>query len=49
LKTPFEEGRHAGRVEQLFEFTRAQRERTLKAIEAGAVTDAQTPKEQTTS
>ena len=44
LKTPFEEGRHAGRVEQLFEFTQAQRERTLKAIEAGAVTDAQTPK-----
>lgn len=36
-------GRHAYRVEQLFEFTDAQRERTLKAIEAGEVTGAQTP------
>jgi len=45
LETPFDGGRHAHRVEQLFEFGDAQRERTLKAIEAGAVTDARTPKE----
>jgi ribose 5-phosphate isomerase B len=45
LETPFDGGRHAHRVEQLFEFGDAQRERTLRAIEAGAVTDAQTPKE----
>jgi ribose 5-phosphate isomerase B len=37
--------RHAHRVEQLFEFGDAQRERTLKALEAGSVTDAVTPKE----
>jgi len=37
--------RHLHRVQQLFEFTAQQHERTLKAIEAGAVTDAQTPKE----
>ena len=43
LETPFDGGRHAWRVEQLFEFGDQQRERTLKAIEAGAVTDAQTP------
>lgn len=43
LDTPFDGGRHAYRVEQLFEFTDAQRERTLKDIEQGAVTDAQTP------
>lgn len=45
LETPFDGGRHAHRVAQLFEFGDAQRERTLRAIEAGAVTDAQTPKE----
>ncbi|MHB8432024.1 MAG: ribose 5-phosphate isomerase B [Candidatus Tyrphobacter sp.] len=45
LETPFDGGRHAHRIEQLFEFGDAQRERTLRAIEAGAVTDAQTPKE----
>jgi ribose 5-phosphate isomerase B len=45
LDTPFDGGRHAYRVEQLFDFTDAQRERTLKDLEAGAVTDAQTPKE----
>lgn len=45
LETPFDGGRHAHRVAQLFEFDDAQRTRTLKAIEAGAVTDAQTPKE----
>lgn len=45
LETPSEGGRHAQRVEQLFQFTDAQRERTLKAVEQGAVTDAQTPKE----
>lgn len=43
LTAPFDGGRHAWRVEQLFEYTDAQRERTLKAIEAGAVTDAKTP------
>jgi ribose 5-phosphate isomerase B len=43
LDTPAEGGRHAYRVEQLFQYTDAQRERTLKALEAGAVTDAQTP------
>jgi ribose 5-phosphate isomerase B len=43
LTTPPEGGRHAYRVQQLFEYTDAQRERTLKAIEAGEVTDAITP------
>jgi ribose 5-phosphate isomerase B len=43
LETPPEGGRHAYRVEQLFEYTDAQRERTLKAIERGEVSDAQTP------
>ena len=46
LKTPFERGgRHEHRVEQLFEFGDEQRMRTLKAIERGEVTDAQTPKD----
>ncbi len=45
LETPFDGGRHAHRLEQLFEFGDAQRERTLKALEAGAVTGAETPKE----
>ncbi len=50
LHTPYEgdtpEGaRHKHRVEQLFEFGDAQRARTLKALENGAVTDAVTPKE----
>ena len=43
IATPFDGGRHEGRVEQLFEFTDSQRERTLKAVEAGAVSDAATP------
>jgi ribose 5-phosphate isomerase B len=43
LETPAEGGRHAYRVQQLFEYGDAQRARTLKAIENGAVTDAQTP------
>ncbi|HUY11902.1 MAG TPA: ribose 5-phosphate isomerase B [Candidatus Dormibacteraeota bacterium] len=43
LDTPFDGGRHAGRVEQLFAFTDEQRARTLRAIESGRVTDAQTP------
>lgn len=43
LNTPAEGGRHAYRVQQLFEYGDAQRARTLKAIEAGEVTDAQTP------
>ena len=45
FETPFDGGRHAHRTEQLFEFTDDQRTRTLKDIEAGAVTDAQTPKD----
>jgi ribose 5-phosphate isomerase B len=45
LQTPFDGGRHAYRVEQLFEFGDEQRERTLKAIERGEVTGAQTPKD----
>jgi ribose 5-phosphate isomerase B len=44
LETPFDGGRHAHRVEQLFEFNDEQRERTLKAIEGRAVTGAETPK-----
>jgi ribose 5-phosphate isomerase B len=44
LETPFDGGRHAHRTEQLFEYNDAQRERTLKAIESGQVTGAQTPK-----
>jgi ribose 5-phosphate isomerase B len=43
LDTPFDGGRHEHRVEQLFEFGDDQRERTLKAIERGEVTDAKTP------
>lgn len=43
LETPFDGGRHAFRVEQLFEFNDAQRARTLAAIEAGKVSDAKTP------
>lgn len=45
LTTGFDGGRHAHRVEQLFEFGDEQRERTLRAIEAGAVAGAETPKE----
>jgi len=45
FETPFDGGRHAHRTEQLFQFTDDQRTRTLKAVEAGAVTDAQTPKD----
>jgi ribose 5-phosphate isomerase B len=50
MHTPFDgdasEGkRHKHRVEQLFEFGDEQRARTLKAIEAGAVTGAETPKD----
>jgi len=37
--------RHKHRVDQLFEFGDAQRVRTLKDLERGAVTDALTPKE----
>jgi len=43
LDQTFDGGRHAFRVGQLSEFDDAQRARTLKAIEAGAVTDAKTP------
>jgi ribose 5-phosphate isomerase B len=50
MHAPFEgdtpEGaRHKHRVDQLFEFSTPQRERTLKAIEAGEVTGAATPKD----
>jgi ribose 5-phosphate isomerase B len=45
LDTPFDGGRHARRVEQLFEFGDAARCRTLKDLERGEVTDAQTPVE----
>ena len=45
LETPFDGGRHAFRVEQLFEFGDEQRTRTLKDLERGEVTDAQTPKD----
>jgi len=43
LETPFDGGRHEHRIEQLFEFGDDQRERTLKDIEQGQVTDAKTP------
>lgn len=45
LEMPFDGGRHAYRVEQLFEFGDRQRERTLVDLERGAVTDAQTPQD----
>jgi ribose 5-phosphate isomerase B len=45
LETGFDGGRHAYRIEQLFEFDDAQRVRTLKALERGEVTGAQTPKD----
>jgi ribose 5-phosphate isomerase B len=50
MQTPFDGAlpagaRHKHRVEQLFAFGDAQRERTLRAIEVEAVRDAQTPKE----
>jgi ribose 5-phosphate isomerase B len=43
LTTAAEGGRHAYRVQQLFEYGDAQRIRTLKAIEEGQVADAKTP------
>jgi ribose 5-phosphate isomerase B len=43
LEQTFDGGRHAFRVDQLSEFDAAQRARTAKDLEAGAVTDAQTP------
>lgn len=43
LHTPFDGGRHAHRVAQLFEYGDGQRTRTLEAIECGKVTGAQTP------
>ena len=45
LETTFDGGRHAYRVEQLFEFGDEQRARTLKDLERGEVTDAKTPQE----
>ncbi len=43
LNTPAEGGRHAYRVQQLFEYGDDQRARTLKALESGSVSDARTP------
>ncbi|MHB8590532.1 MAG: ribose 5-phosphate isomerase B [Vulcanimicrobiaceae bacterium] len=43
METPFEGGRHAHRIEQLFEYGDGQRVRTLAAVEAGKVTGARTP------
>ncbi len=43
METPFEGGRHARRVAQMFEFGVQQRMRTLKDVERGEVTGAQTP------
>ncbi|MBV9232650.1 MAG: ribose 5-phosphate isomerase B [Candidatus Eremiobacteraeota bacterium] len=43
LETPFDGGRHAYRVAQLFEFGNEQRSRTLRDLERGEVTDARTP------
>ncbi len=50
MRTPFDGDaangkRHKHRVDQLFEFGDAQRERTLKALESGTVTGAETPKD----
>ena len=45
METPFDGGRHAHRVEKLFEFTEEWRRKTLKFIEDGKVTGAQTPKD----
>jgi ribose 5-phosphate isomerase B len=45
LETPFEGGRHAHRTEQLFEFGDEHRARTLKDLERGEVTGAQTPQQ----
>jgi len=44
LETPFDGGRHAERVAQLFAFDDAQRARTDAAVEAEFVTGAETPK-----
>jgi len=44
LNTPFDGGRHAHRIAQLFAFSDEQRARSLKDLQAGAVTDATTPK-----
>nr|MDQ2681767.1 RpiB/LacA/LacB family sugar-phosphate isomerase [Candidatus Eremiobacteraeota bacterium] len=43
LQTPFDGGRHARRVAQMFEFGTEQKMRALKDLEAGEVTGAQTP------
>ncbi|GAC1498799.1 MAG: ribose 5-phosphate isomerase B [Vulcanimicrobiaceae bacterium] len=45
IETPFDGGRHAERVAKLFEYTQEWKSRTLKAIESGEVTGAQTPKD----
>ncbi len=45
LETPFDGGRHERRVATLFEFGDDQRSRTLKDLERGEVTGAQTPKD----
>ena len=45
LETPFDEGRHRERVDKLFEYTQTWKNRTLKVLETGKVTGAETPKD----
>jgi ribose 5-phosphate isomerase B len=45
METPFDGGRHAERVAQLFAFDDDQRARTDAAVRAGKVTGAETPKD----
>jgi len=45
METPFDGGRHEERVDKLFEFTEDWKRKTLKFIEAGKVTGAETPKD----
>ena len=45
METPFDGGRHAERVAKLFEFTEDWKRKTLKFIEDGKVTGAETPRD----
>ena len=45
LDTPFDEGRHRERVDKLFEYTEDWKRKTLRALETGTVTGAETPKD----
>jgi len=45
LETPFDEGRHRERVDKLFEYTQPWKNRTLKVLETGKVSGAETPKD----